>query len=308
MKDRNEMFERARAFVYKNARPLDFARWSYFFENGTADEVMRILAAYQNEDGGFGHAIEPDNWNPQSTPMGVWAAADRLREIGWTDASHPVVQGMLRYLASGAGFANGQWYNVAASNNDYPHAIWWQCESGDGVPSDNPTVSLAGFILRYGENGSPLYRLAQDIAVRSVASFLEQPATEMHILNCYLELYHDCMAIEDFDLFELDPFREKLKEALQAAVCPETEKWSTEYVCTPTSFFAPGQDLSEFLDRSLCELEAHHIPEIQQPDGSFPVRWQWYTDYKECEIAANWWRSAIIINLLLFMKEYGDLN
>lgn len=39
-------YEKEGAFIYRDARPLDFARWHYHF----------ALAAYQNKVGGFGHA------------------------------------------------------------------------------------------------------------------------------------------------------------------------------------------------------------------------------------------------------------
>ena len=48
-------YNKARSFVYKNARPLDLARWKYLFEGGSKEDVLTALAAYQNEDGGFGH-------------------------------------------------------------------------------------------------------------------------------------------------------------------------------------------------------------------------------------------------------------
>ena len=60
----NMNFNKAKEFIYKNARPLDCARWQYLFENGSSENVLNFLAAYQNEDGGFGHALEADCWNP----------------------------------------------------------------------------------------------------------------------------------------------------------------------------------------------------------------------------------------------------
>lgn len=55
-----EAFEKARKFIYKNARPLDLARWQYHFENGSREAVLQALQVYQNEDGGYGHGLEPD--------------------------------------------------------------------------------------------------------------------------------------------------------------------------------------------------------------------------------------------------------
>jgi hypothetical protein len=94
-------FEKDRAFIYRNARPLDFARFQFHFKNGSRDAVLNALAAYQNEDGGFGHALEADLWNPNSSPIQTWTATEILREVGHTDSAHPIIQGILRYLASG---------------------------------------------------------------------------------------------------------------------------------------------------------------------------------------------------------------
>lgn len=63
------VFEKARQFVYRNARPVDLARWQYHFEGGSREAVLTALACYQNPDGGFGHALEADAWNPNSTPL-----------------------------------------------------------------------------------------------------------------------------------------------------------------------------------------------------------------------------------------------
>ena len=50
-------YHRARRFVYKNARPLELAKWQYHFENGSREAVLETLACYQNTDGGFGYGI-----------------------------------------------------------------------------------------------------------------------------------------------------------------------------------------------------------------------------------------------------------
>ncbi len=50
-------FTKGREFVYRNARPLEMALWEFHFEHGSAEEVLKRLAFFQNEDGGFGHAI-----------------------------------------------------------------------------------------------------------------------------------------------------------------------------------------------------------------------------------------------------------
>ena len=69
MKLTNQDFDAIRRWMHRNARPLDLARWQYHFESGSAEAVLQSLSAYQNEDGGFGHGLEVDCWNPASAPM-----------------------------------------------------------------------------------------------------------------------------------------------------------------------------------------------------------------------------------------------
>ncbi|MFQ7672712.1 MAG: hypothetical protein ACLRLY_09730 [Clostridium sp.] len=92
-------YHRARRFVYKNARPLELAKWQYHFENGSREAVLETLACYQNTDGGFGYGLEPDYWNPHSSPSQTYEATEIIWEIGMEreDADHPVIQGILEY-------------------------------------------------------------------------------------------------------------------------------------------------------------------------------------------------------------------
>ena len=92
-----ELQRRAERFIYRYARAVDVARYQYHFEKGSAEAVLRALSAYQNEDGGMGHALEADCWNPHSSPIQTWAATSIIREIN-ADRNHPVVQGINGYL------------------------------------------------------------------------------------------------------------------------------------------------------------------------------------------------------------------
>ena len=62
-----ETQRRLRRWLQCNARSLEWALYLQKFENGSVEAVLDALAAYQNPDGGFGHALEPDDWNQNST-------------------------------------------------------------------------------------------------------------------------------------------------------------------------------------------------------------------------------------------------
>ncbi len=67
-------FLRLRNLVFRSARPLDYTKWKFLFEKGSCDDFLSVLSGYQNEDGGFGHNIECNNWNPNSSPYTVCIA------------------------------------------------------------------------------------------------------------------------------------------------------------------------------------------------------------------------------------------
>ncbi|MDE7389585.1 MAG: hypothetical protein K2M82_01390 [Lachnospiraceae bacterium] len=299
-------FEKAKNFIYRNARPVDLARWKFHFENGSIDDVVHAISFYQNDDGGFAYAIEPDNWNINSTPISTWAATTILREIGFADSSHPIIKNILKYLDSGKDFSDGKWYNVVASNNDYPHAVWWGCDK-DGKPDDNPTVSLSGFVLKFADKESSLYNRAANIAAHSVKKFVKAPCSESHTLRCYAELLSYCEEIENFDLFDIEMFRQILSEQINRTICSEPEKWFKEYVCKPSYFYEFNNIIHNGISMDILEKEAVEIVKNQSPDGSFPVTWMWYNDYKEFEIAANWWKSDIIIKNMIILRDFGKI-
>lgn len=303
---KNEFYEKARQFIYRNARPLELARWRYAFENGSKEDVLTALGAYQNADGGFGHAIEPDSFNENSSPVSTLTAANILYKIGFCDGAHPIVRGILSYLDSGKDFGDGKWFNTIKTNNDYPHAIWWEWQGAE-TPDDNPTVALAGFALAYADRNSALYKKAADIACRAVTEFIKAPTDEFHTLRCYLNLYNFYIA-SGARLFDIDAFRTALFGAIDGTVCKDEHKWFTEYVCKPSVFFDGTEKLFDIVGKALCEREADMILKAQQADGAFPVTWLWHNDYKEFTLAANWWKSSIIIDNMLYLKALGKIR
>lgn len=301
-------FEKTRAFIYRNARPLDLARWQYHFEGGSRENVMKALSYYQNEDGGFGYGIEPDFLNPNSTPVGTWAATEVICEIGLSDSCHPIVQGILRYLESGADFnaEHNQWLNTVPTNNEYPHAIWWEF-NGVGELRYNPTAALAAFILRYAEQGSAVHKLGCDTAVQAVEWLLSQELfEEQHITACFIRLY-DALKHTGIQLVDMSAFENRLKELVTRCICQEKEKWGVEYVTLPSDLFLSRSSIFYKDNADIAEYEIDYIRTSQQPDGSYPVPWQWWTDYKEYEVSANFWRSAIIIKNMRYLKGFDAI-
>ena len=91
-------FNAAVAFIAANARVLDRRRFQRLFEDGPVAPVRDAVAAYRNDDGGFGHALEPDCRAPGSQPA---AAEMALRILDETDAwDEDLVRGACDWLTA----------------------------------------------------------------------------------------------------------------------------------------------------------------------------------------------------------------
>jgi hypothetical protein len=125
-------FSAATAFIAANARVIDQRRFQRLFQDGAAAPVRDAVAAYRNEDGGFGHALEPDCRAPGSQPA---AAEMALRIMDQTDAwDEELVRGACDWLAAVAPAEGGAAF-VEPTLAGWAHAPWW-------VPEDGHPASL----------------------------------------------------------------------------------------------------------------------------------------------------------------------
>lgn len=302
-----EVYEKARKFMYRNARPLDMARFQYHFESGSREAVLEALSCYQNGDGGFGHAVEPDCWNPCSTPLHGSTAGEIIREIGCEDAGHPVIQGLLKWYAGGDCFNGKTWEMVVASNNDYPHAPWWHTDSVSSCHTDyNGTAQIAGFILRYAQPDSEVYRLGARIANEAVEALESSELTDDHTCACYVHLLEYIVRAGIQAQFPCEKLERLLREAVQKRITKDTSQWGG-YVCRPSRFMNSRDSVFYPENKELAEYECGHIARTQLADGSWDIPWGWEGYPEAWAVSRNWWKGQVILENLLYLKGFGEI-
>lgn len=164
-------FLRLRRLVYRNARPLDYTKWKFLFENGSCDDFLLVLSSYQNKDGGFGYNIECNNWNPNSSPYTICIALDYLDTTGDYESGikNNIITGIVRYLSSGSYLLEDGWVGMRGipSNNDFPHMPWFHYDSKKAVEADiGVTKRLVDFILKHADKESNIYFTAEGLKER----------------------------------------------------------------------------------------------------------------------------------------------
>ena len=182
--------QRARSFVMEQGRPLEQALFRYHFEDGPAEAVLGELARFQNDDGGFGHGLEPDLRLAGSSVIVTTVALQHLRVLGAGEDNF-LVQGAMRYLMATYDSALEVWPIIPSSVDEAPHAPWWAyddqlAERWHGFKA-NPRAEIVGYLFEY-PNLSPA-SLGKDLG-EAVALYLETFAekVETHDLLCYVRL------------------------------------------------------------------------------------------------------------------------
>lgn len=299
-------YEQARNFIYKNARPLDIARWKYLFENGTKENVLIALSVYQNEDGGFGNALEPDYWNPNSSPVQTWVATEIIKEINLNDKNHPIIQGILNYLSLGNDFDGHTWSNTVPTNNDYPHAPWWTFETSQEI-SYNPTASLIGFILKFADKNSRLFELACTLVKEAYSYFKSHfPMESMHTVSCFVELYEYIKESSINELLDMDEFNTLLNKQIKHVITYDKSKWTVDYVCKPSLFIDSKTSDFYMENKDICHYECEFILDTQESDGTWAITWSWQDYQEQWNISKNWWKSDLIIKNIQYIKAIGS--
>jgi len=138
--DNNQM-KKIKEFIFSNGRLLERKFFSFFFENGDKDAVVKALLAYQNLDGGFGNGIEPDLLCPDSTAIGAETAMYYIDLLDYVD--NEMTDQLFNWIIkeqNGEGYINHPPKNMY----NYPFQEWW---SG---PDDLRIFALSGFLKKWG--------------------------------------------------------------------------------------------------------------------------------------------------------------
>lgn len=312
-------YNEIRTWVHRHARPLELARWRYHFENGSREAFLSELGYYRNEDGGFGNAMEPDSWNPESTPYTTLKALELLDETGIRDASHPVIQGIMTYLAQCPHATINGWPFSIPSSDHYPHAPWWTFNpEANQYESIGVTTGLCAFILRYADKSSLLHEKGLALANRMLSDFLTVDNFGEMGLGGFSQLM---AAIEDTGLAEhirneesqplLAYCKTALRTRIQAAIERDTALWiyhkvkPSQYVRTPDSPFLKGLE-------DITETELDYLVQTRPAGDVWPIDWSWFDNNdiypREFAISETWWKAWTAIDKLLFLRSFGRVQ
>jgi hypothetical protein len=284
----SEPLDRARDYIFRNARLVERFHFACLFEGGDAGGVVEALRPYQNADGGFGNALEPDMRGPHSQPMHVDMALRILDDVG--ECKGEMVARALNWLQSVAAPDGGiPW--ALASVAEYPSAPWWQ-GSDPGVGSVGATGSILHMTLKNSIDhpliGPGLAFLRKRLAAPS------DDDLEFHMLR---------PAGEALKLSGDDDAFERLAGLVRERTLIEpVEKGMTEPYAHTALHWArrPASAWRSIVSDGEIESDLDRLAERQEPDGSWPLGFPLTSPAAEFE-----WKGAFTIEALGVLKAYG---
>lgn len=295
----SEQLTAAENFIWCNARLLERLRFEHLFRGGDADRVVAALRPYQNPDGGFGGALEPDFRGPVSQPSTVESALRILDEIDRFDTG--IVRPAYDWLMT-VTTAEGGVPMVLESASGYPRAPWWNPAPEASIL---PTGGLAG--LLYGhEVDHPWLGPATEFCWRALdaipervarGDFLIQVAYDVRSALLFLDHVPDRARAEEVSAGIGRVLVDRGVVALDPATPGE--------VATPLDPFAshPSTLARRWFDDATIDAHLDAMIGGQDEDGGWPVKWQIWLP-----VVGPEWRGWQTVERLKMLRAYGRLR
>jgi len=284
-------FDAAATFIAVHARVVDRRRFGRLFDGGPAGPVRDAVAAYRNDDGGFGHGLEPDCRAPGSQPPAVEMAFRLMDEAdAWDDA---LVRGACDWLASVAPAEGGAAFVEAGPQalGDWPHAPWWVPEAGHPA-SLTPTGLISGTLHKRGASHPWLDR-ATEVMWTRIAALAEPGAYDMFGVLRFLQYVPDRDRAEAA-FGRIGPLiLERNLVALDPEAAGETH--------SPLDFAPEPDSLARSLfDDATIKAHLDHLAHAQREDGGWTFNWPAWSPGAERD-----WRGFLTVDALRVLRANG---
>jgi hypothetical protein len=265
--------------------------FEFHFKQGDRNEVRSALLAYQNGDGRFGNALEPDKRTASSQPIDQEIALRVLDDIGFDEPLAMQVCDFLETITT----AEGGVPFVLPTVRDAPRAEWWNTEVDEPPASINPTASIAGLLHKSRVQHQWLPR-----------------ATEYcwrHIEDLRLNSGHDFLCVMLF--LEHVPDRDRaerafkqMSEQLLSGGHITYDPSASGYVFMPLQFAPSPNSMGRSLfDQPTIEQHLEALAGRQLEDGGWPISWPAVSPGCELE-----YRGIVTLGALKTLKDYGYLE
>jgi len=290
---------KATAFMATHARLVDRRRLDLLLHDGPPQGVLAALAAYRNDDGGFGWALESDLRAPASQPAGALHAFELLEEVApltspfggelcdWLDAV-TLADGGLPFVVAGAATpGTAPWWASADPTTSSLHITSAVCAAAHRLRPHDPAVAGHRWLQR-----------ATDYCMSALAGNAE-PATgyELRFVLELLDATTDVVPEAEAQLARLGRLLPPSGELPVRGGVEDEKLRPLDY--TPR----PGRPLREHVPSQAVERDLDRLAASQRDDGG------WEVDFPSSSPAgAIEWRGYATVRAIAVLQANGRLR
>jgi len=279
-------FDAAAEFMAARARVLDRRVFQRLFQGGAPEPVRDAVAAYRNDDGGFGHALEPDLRAAASQPAAVEMALRIMDAAGAWDER--LVRDAIDWLTSIAPSEGGATF-VLPTLSQGPHAPWWVPAEGNPV-SLIQTGQIAGVLYARGFN-HPWRDGATEVMWRGIDQLTEPNAYEMFGVLAFLQHVPDRSRAENA--------LQRIGRLLRALVTVDPNAEGETH--SPLDFAPlPDSIARSLFDEATINAHLDHLAGAQREDGGWTFNWPAWSPAAEAD-----WRGFLTVDALRVLRANG---
>ncbi len=302
-------FGRAREFLLSKARPLERELFRQRFEGAGADGALAALSAFQNEDGGFGRALEPDLRSPGSSALATAIGLRTLVELH-CPAAEPLVRRAVAWLLAAHDEETGVWRVAPPDVNAHPHAPWWHDQDGSLERTFDcfhiiPRALIVASLQHYASlvPAGWLEGVTEDTVacIESVPELGGGGGSDLEYAIALVET----RGLRPSWVQRLEA---RIRQVLPVAVVADPSQWGS-YCLSPLRVIQTPQTLGVGLIAEAVQAHLDYQIEHQSAEGTWDPVWSWGGAYPESWAQARLeWRGHITLQTLTQLRAFGRIS
>ncbi|MCH8528909.1 MAG: hypothetical protein LAT79_17445 [Kiritimatiellae bacterium] len=260
---------------------------------------------FQNADGGFGQALEPDLRAPESSAL-CTSVAFQIMRYHQIPEGEPFVRRAIRYLADTLDRDTLHWRIIPKGIDAYPHAPWWNQEvreTGLAAFSLNPTAEILGIVL---DGGGADFEpsIASQLMDRVIEQLDSIQKIEMHDLLCCLRL----LEAKNLPSTVRGRLMEALKRLVSGSIAIRPDQWKGYCLRPLQVIHHPDSPFGEGLEDAVA-LNLEYEIEEQMKNGTWSPTWSWGDQFPEAwEDAKREWTGVLTLEKLITLKRFNRVT
>ena len=291
-------FKKMQEWVRANARPLELAKWDFLFNNGKKEKIVEEMLKYQNPDGGFGNALEPDLLLPGSSAIASGEAIFTAYKYG-VDCSEKWFAKLLDYFVSTMQNTPSFWEFAPKEVENYPRPPWWGY-GPDEKFAPNPCAIVASAMIVYGTEKHKAIGLK--IAQKCFDFLLSEKHCGDHDSYCLIALVEKLKSVNSPLI--TDEIISSMKRRISENVCYDESQWSGYYPHPHQFADSPSSEWYDCVKDGIDKNLNYLLNNINE-DGVWQPNFSWGVDSDTAREVTKIWTGYIAVDRARILKNYN---